>query len=225
MLRATISATLLLPTATLLGAGCGQSDAAATQGLGASLVAAPKAAAPKAAAPKAAAPKAAAPKAAAPKIDMSYIFKGTDADRQKLELAGFKPGMTKDEKLALVKGISGVLERMQADDARDPSVKLPRAVRDGAATWNNLRDIEKLELLEANPAPNPGGPVSNWAAAAVGIAVAGLAYQVAKDEKWINDKELKELQIRTFSVEQLDHVATLGNSPLMLPAKQVANTH
>lgn len=217
-LRATISATLLLPTAALLGTGCGRAEAATTPVLGASLLGAPKAS------PKAADPKAAGPKSESRELDMSYIFKGSDAERKKrLKLAGFKEDMTKDEKLAVIKGVTEVVQRMQKDDAKNVKPKLPRTVRDGAAIWNHLTDLERLELIEANPAPDFGGDQSNWAAAAVGIAVAGLAYQVAKDEKWINDKSLKELSIRTFSVEQLDYAATLGNAPLMLPGEQIIN--
>lgn len=222
MLRATLGATLILPSATL-GMGCGRSDSVSTHGLGASLAAAPKAkpkTTPKAA-PKASTPKA-APKVEPTKIDMSYIFKGTDADRKKLKLAGFKPGLTKEEKLAAVQRIDAIVDRMQVVAAKDPTVELPRTVRDGAAIWNHLSDIEKIDLLETNPGPDPAGPVSNWAAAAVGIAAVAFVYQVAKDEKWINDKDLKEIQIRTFTAAQLDHAATLGNAPLMIPAKQVA---
>lgn len=220
-LRATISATLLLPTAALLGAGCGRAEAATTPVLGASLLGAPTAA-PKVA-PKAA-PKAVGPKSESRELDMSYIFKGSDAERKKrLKLAGFKEDMTRDEKLAVIKGVTEVVQRMQRDDAKNVKPKLPRTVRDGAAIWNHLSDLERLELIEANPAPDFGGDQSNWAAAAVGIAVAGLAYQVAKDEKWINDKSLKELSIRTFSIEQLDYAATLGNAPLMLPSEQIIN--
>lgn len=217
-LRATISATLLLPTAALLGTGCGRAEAATTPVLGASLLGAPKAADPKAL------PKAVGPKSESRELDMSYIFKGSDAERKKrLKLAGFKEDMTKDEKLAVIKGVTEVVQRMQKDDAKNVKPKLPRTVRDGAAIWNHLTDLERLELIEANPAPDFGGDQSNWAAAAVGIAVAGLAYQVAKDEKWINDKSLKELSIRTFSIEQLDYAATLGNAPLMLPGEQIIN--
>ncbi len=212
-LRATISATLLLPTAAVLGTGCGRAEAATTPVLGASLLGAPKAS-----------PKAAGPKSESPELDMSYIFKGSNTERKKrLKLAGFKKDMTKDEKLAVIKGVTEVVQRMQKDDAKNVKPKLPRAVRDGAAIWNHLTELERLELIEANPAPDFGGDQSNWAAAAVGIAVAGLAYQVAKDEKWINDKSLKELSIRTFSIEQLDYAATLGNAPLMLPSEQVIN--
>jgi hypothetical protein len=200
MLRATISATLLLPTA-LLGAGCSRAEAAPT--------------------PKAVSKALPTATKADPELDMSYIFKGSDAElKKRLKLAGFKKDMTKKQKLAVIKGVSAVVERMQKDDARLGKSKLPRTVRDGAAIWNHLSDLEKLELLEENPAPDFGVDQSNWAAAAVGIAVAGLAYQVAKDEKWINDKQLKDLQIRTFTVEQLDYAATLADAPLMIPGEQ-----
>jgi hypothetical protein len=200
MLRATISATLLLPTA-LLGAGCSRAEAAPT--------------------PKAVSKALPTAAKADPELDMSYIFKGSDAElKKRLKLAVFKKDMTKKQKLAVIKGVSAVVERMQKDDSRLGKSKLPRTVRDGAAIWNHLSDLEKLELLEENPAPDFGVDQSNWAAAAVGIAVAGLAYQVAKDEKWINDKQLKDLQIRTFTVEQLDYAATLADAPLMIPGEQ-----
>ena len=212
-LRATISATLLLPTAAALGTGCGRAEAASTPVLGASPLSAPKASS-----------TAAGLKPTSHELDMSYIFKGSDAERKKrLKLLSFKKGMTQEEKLAVIKGVTEVVQRMQKDDAKNLKSKLPRTVRDGAAIWNHLTELERLRLIEENPAPDFGGDQSNWAAAAVGIAVVGLAYQVAKDEKWINDKVLKDLSIRTFSVQQLDYAATLGNAPLMLPGEQMIN--
>ena len=179
-LRATISATLLLPTVAALGTGCGRAEAATTPVLGAKLLGAPTAT-----------PKAPGLKPEVQEIDMSYLFKGSDAERkQRLKLAGFKKGTTKAEKLAIIKGVTEVVQRMQKDDAKNLKSKLPQAVRDGAAIWNNLTELERLVLIEKNPAPGHGGDQSNWAAAAVGVAVVAIAYEVAKDEKWINDKSL-----------------------------------
>ncbi len=227
MLRVTLSAALLLPSAAVLGAGCGQADPDATKALGASMAEVGAKPSKQSKTPTAAPSKTApvgktAPTTKEGEIDMSYIFKGSAADRAKLKLATFREGMTDEEKLALVKRLSKVVENMQAADAKERITAMPQSVRDGAAVWNNLNDKAKLDALEeAVRDPRPGGDGSNWAAAAVGIAVAAFVYQVAKDEKWINDKDLRDLSVREFTQAQLDHTAALGNSPLMMPGRQM----